>query len=125
MKTAGSTDGSDLPEGLTVEQVPAGAAYRWSVLPRNPVLLALFGLLGAALVLPGPLLLLWDLLDRLDVLEEYFHGAAGVWIHGLFMLAFTVKAGPFFAVALLGRCRLTVGPEVFDYEVRLLGRRLR
>jgi len=121
---AGSTAESDLPEGLTVEQVPAGTAYRWSVLPRNPVLLAFFSLLGAALVLPGPLLLLSDLLDRLDVLEEYFQGAAGVWIFGLFMLAFTVKAGPFFAVALFGRCRLTVGPEVFDYEVTLFGRRL-
>jgi hypothetical protein len=119
------TGGPDLPEGLTVEAVPGGTTYRWWVLPRRPILLALFTLLGAALVLPGPLLLLVDLFDRLDLFETYVHGAAGVWLYGLFMLAFTIKAGPFFAVALLGRCRLTVGPETFDYEVTLLGRRLR
>jgi hypothetical protein len=119
------TGGPDLPEGMTVEAVPGGTTYRWWVLPRRPILLALFTLLGAALVLPGPLVLLVDLFDRLDVFETYVHGAAGVWLYGLFMLAFTIKAGPFFAVALLGRCRLTVGPATFDYEVTLLGRRLR
>jgi hypothetical protein len=125
VSTARLADASALPEGLTVEHVPGGVVYRWSVLPRKPMLLAFFALLGAVLVLPGPLLLLADLFDRLDVLEGYFRGAEGVWIYGLFMLAFTIKAGPFFAVALLGRCRLTIGPETFDYEVTLLGRRLR
>jgi hypothetical protein len=120
-----STGVRDLPEGLTAEPAPDGTTYRWWVLPRRPILLALFAVLGAMLVLPGPLLLLVDLFDRLDLFETYVHGAAGVWLYGLFLLAFTIKAGPFFAVALLGRCRLTVGPETFDYEVTLLGRRLR
>jgi hypothetical protein len=101
------------------------AVYRWPVLPRHPGLLVFFAVLAAIVCLPGPLLLLAEVLDRLETAQAYVHGARGVWLVGLILCAFTLKAGPFFVVALFGRCRLTVSPDVFDYEVTVFGRRLR
>lgn len=121
-----ATGGRDpVPDFMTLAHEAGAAVYRWSVLPRHPGALLFFGILGAVVSLPGPMLLVADVLDRLDLFEEYVRGAEGVWLVGLILCAFTVKAGPFFAVALLGRCRLAISPEVFDYEVTLLGRRLR
>jgi len=113
-----------VPQWMDVEPAAGGRLYSWPVLPNNPFLIGFFVLLAVPLVLLGPFLLAADLLDRLDVLESVFDGAAGVWVYGAFLSIFTLATGKFFLVALLGRCRLTLGRTGLDYEVLVLGRRL-
>jgi hypothetical protein len=114
-----------LPALVTAEATARGTAYSWPVLPNSPGLIVFFVVLAAPLVLLGPFLLLADVLDRVGLAESVFEGAAGVWPYGAIFSIFTLATGRFFATALLGRCRLTLSHEEMDYEVFVLGRRLR
>lgn len=125
MTTAAFAHPHDVPGWMTVEPTAAGVVYSWPVLPNNPLLIGFFALLAALLIVPGPLLLAADLLDRLDVWESAFDGAAGLWPYGVMLSVLTLATGRFFLVALLGRCRLTLAPSALDYEVLLFGRSLR
>ncbi len=114
-----------VPDWMGVEPGHDGTVYSWPMLPRKPLLIGFFVLLAALLTLPGPFLVAADVLDRLDLFESVFRGAAGIWPLGAVLCVFTVATAKFFVVALLGRCRLVLSPRALDYEVLLFGRALR
>jgi hypothetical protein len=98
-----------------------GAVYRWRVLPPHPALIAFFVALAAIFVVVGPALLAFGVALYRDGDRE----GPGIAAMGALWSVASLATGRWFAVVLLGRCRLHLGREGLDYEVSILGRKLK
>jgi len=112
---------SQLPDGISAEGIGEGAVYRWRVLPPHPGLIAFFGILAAIFLGLGPALLAFGVALHRDGDGDGLGMAA---FGALWSLA-SLAIGRWFAVVLLGRCRLHLGREGLDYEVFVLGRKMK
>ena len=112
---------SHLPVGISAEAMGEGAVYRWRVLPPHPALVLFFGVLAAIFVVAGPAVLALGLAIYLDGDRDGLEVA----VMGALWSVASVATGRWFAVVLLGRCRLHLGRQGLDYEVFVLGRKMK
>jgi hypothetical protein len=108
-----------LPDGISVEATGEGALYRWRVLPPHPGLMVFFGILAAIFLGLGPALLAFGVALYRD------GDGVGVAAFGALWSLASIPIGRWFAVVLLGRCRLHLGREGLDYEVFVVGRKIK
>jgi hypothetical protein len=119
-----------LPDGIEAEPAGGGTVYRWRVLPDSPGLIIFFSVLALLVLFLGLLgffLLFGAVSDWVGVLEKQFkdYGDFGILLIGIALIVLLVKTWNFFATILFARCRLSLGPTEFDYQVFLFGRKVR
>jgi hypothetical protein len=112
---------TSLHDGISVAATGSGVMYRWKVLPPHPGLIAFFGILAAIFLGLGPALFAFGVALHQDGDGDGF----GVAAFGALWSLASIPIGRWFAVVLLGRCRLHLGREGLDYEVFVLGRKIK